>query len=290
MKYDISEVLDQTLVEGIKNARTIGIDIGSRAAKAVLLYDGALYTSIQPSGISSVETARELMQEVTREAKISSKDIEYIVGTGYGRVAMDFGEIPFMGLTEITCHALGAHYLDAETRTIVDIGGQDSKAIKVDPETGNVLDFIMNDKCAAGTGRFLEKVAHLLDLSLEELGEYAVRADQPSEISSQCVVFAESEVISLKVQGVSKENIAAGIHFATARRIKSLLRRVGFEQDIVFTGGVSQNPGMVKALEETIGAPITATALDPTYAGALGAAVSAAQLAAKLIQSYGVGV
>lgn len=287
MKYAISEVLDKTLVEGISGARTIGIDIGSRAAKAVLLYDGSLYTSVQPSGISSIETAREMMGLLTNEAGISSEDIQYIVGTGYGRVAMDFGDIPFKGLTEITCHALGAHYLDAETRTIVDIGGQDSKAIKVDPENGNVLDFIMNDKCAAGTGRFLEKVAQLLDLSLAELGEYAVRADAPSEISSQCVVFAESEVISLKVQGVSKENIAAGIHFATARRIKSLLRRVGFEQDIVFTGGVSQNPGMVKALEETIGAPITATALDPTYAGALGAAVSAAQLAAELTQSYG---
>ncbi len=133
--------------------------------------------------------------------------------------------------------------MNAETRTIVDIGGQDSKAIKADPENGNVLDFIMNDKCAAGTGRFLEKVAQLLDLSLKDL--------------------------------------------ATARRIKSLLRRVGFEQDIVFTGGVSQNPGMVKALEETIGSPITKTALDPTFAGALGAAVSAGEAAEGLLKSYG---
>ncbi|MCD8356390.1 MAG: acyl-CoA dehydratase activase [Clostridia bacterium] len=290
MKYDTNKVLDETLREGIGQARTIGIDIGSRAAKAVLLYDGALYTAIQPSGISSIETAKQMMKALVKEADISAEQIQYIVGTGYGRVAMDFGEIPFKGLTEITCHALGAHYLDAETRTIIDIGGQDSKAIKVDPENGNVLDFIMNDKCAAGTGRFLEKVAQLLDLSLEELGEYAVRADAPAEISSQCVVFAESEVISLKVQGISKENIAAGIHFATARRIKSLLRRVGFEQDIVFTGGVSQNLGMVKALEETIGAPITQTALDPTYAGALGAAVSAAELALEVTESYGGGL
>lgn len=287
MKYEINKVLDKTLTDKIQQARSIGIDIGSRAAKAVLLYDGALYTAIQPSGVSSTETSREMIKVLSEEAGIQQKDIEYIVGTGYGRVAMDFGDIPFKGLTEITCHALGAHYMDSETRTIVDIGGQDSKAIKVDPENGNVLDFIMNDKCAAGTGRFLEKVAQLLDLGLDELGEYAVKADAPVEISSQCVVFAESEVISLKVQGASKENIAAGIHFATARRIKSLLRRVGFEQDIVFTGGVSQNPGMVKALEETIGAPITATALDPTYAGALGAAVSAAELAQELKLSYG---
>lgn len=287
MKYDIKEVLDKTLTEGIRGARAVGIDIGSRAAKAVLLYDGELYTAIQPSGISSVETAKEMLEELSKAANIKKEDVQYIVGTGYGRVAMNFGSIPFKGLTEITCHALGAHYMDAETRTIVDIGGQDSKAIKVDPENGNVLDFIMNDKCAAGTGRFLEKVAQLLDLSLKEMGEYAVRADEPAEISSQCVVFAESEVISLKVQGVSKENIAAGIHFATARRIKSLLRRVGFEQDIVFTGGVSQNPGMVKALEETIGAPITVTKLDPTYAGALGAAVSAAELAREVEENYG---
>lgn len=287
MKYDISKVLDEKLVEGIRHARSVGIDIGSRAAKAVLLYDGALYTAMQPSGVSSIETAKELLEVLSEEAGIPKEEIQYIVGTGYGRVAMDFGNIPFKGLTEITCHAMGAHYMNSETRTIVDIGGQDSKAIKVDAENGNVLDFIMNDKCAAGTGRFLEKVAQLLDLSLKELGEYAVRADAPAEISSQCVVFAESEVISLKVQGISKENIAAGIHFATARRIKSLLRRVGFEQDIVFTGGVSQNPGMVKALEETIGAPITATALDPTYAGALGAAVSAAELAQEILQSYG---
>lgn len=290
MKYEIDQVLDQTLIKGIRDARAVGIDIGSRAAKAVLLYDGALYTLIQPSGISSVETAKHMLEKLTEEANLRKEDVQYIVGTGYGRVAMDFGSIPFKGLTEITCHALGAHYMDAETRTIVDIGGQDSKAIKVDPENGNVMDFIMNDKCAAGTGRFLEKVAQLLDLSLEELGECAVRADKPAEISSQCVVFAESEVISLKVQGISKENIAAGIHFATARRIKSLLRRVGFEQDIVFTGGVSRNPGMVKALEETIGAPITATALDPTYAGALGAAVSAADLAKEIMESYGGGL
>lgn len=287
MKYEIKEALDTSLADNITGARSAGIDIGSRGAKGVLLFDGKLYTTIMPSGVSSTQTAKELVKQLVSEAAIDEQEIQYIVGTGYGRVAMDFGDIPFQGLTEITCHALGAHYLNAQTRTIVDIGGQDSKAIKVDPDNGNVLDFIMNDKCAAGTGRFLEKVAQLLDLSLDELGNYAVRADAPAEISSQCVVFAESEVISLKVSGMSKENIAAGIHFATARRIKSLLRRVGFEQDIVFTGGVSQNPGMVKALEEVIGAPITATKLDSTYAGALGAAINAFEFARDIDQSFG---
>ena len=161
------------------------------------------------------------------------------------------------------------------SRTIIDIGGQDSKAIKVDKFTGNVVNFIMNDKCAAGTGRFLEKVALLLELSLDELGEYAVASKNPIDISSQCVVFAESEVISLKAKGASKEDIAGGIHAASARRIKGLLRRVGFENDILFTGGVSHNIGMVTALEKEIGLPITKTKFDPTFAGALGGAILA---------------
>lgn len=277
MKYDLRNIIDDDFAADLSGACTVGVDIGSRGAKAVLLNNGYLYTVIRPSGVSSDDTAHELMDILLEEAGISDREIDFIIGTGYGRVAVDFDRIRFQGITEITCHALGAHYMNRETRTIIDMGGQDSKAIQVDPDTGNVMEFIMNDKCAAGTGRFLEKVAQLLDLSLDELGEYAVRSQSPAQISSQCVVFAESEVISLKVKGMSREDIAAGIHFATARRIKSLLRRVGFENDIVFTGGVSHNPGMVKALEEVIGAPIVKTRLDSTYAGAFGAAVYAYQ-------------
>lgn len=139
MKYDINEFLDQKISSDLANARAIGIDIGSRAAKAVLLYDGFLYTAIQPSRVSSIATSKELISKLSKEAGIDDADIEYIVGTGYGRVAMDFGDTPFRGLTEITCHALGAHYMDSETRTIVDIGGQDSKAIKVNAENGMCL-------------------------------------------------------------------------------------------------------------------------------------------------------
>ncbi len=275
MKYDLTDILDEDYAKELSEASTVGIDIGSRGAKGALLHGGKLYTVILPSGVSSNETAHELFDLLAKEAGIKREDVTYIVGTGYGRVALDFGSIPFSGITEITCHAMGAHYMNRATQTIIDIGGQDSKAIQIDPENGNVLEFIMNDKCAAGTGRFLEKVAQLLDLDLNELGEYAVASAKPAEISSQCVVFAESEVVSLKVKGVPRQDIAAGIHFATARRIKSLLRRVGFESDIVFTGGVSHNPGMVKALEEVIGAPIVKTRLDSTFAGAFGAAINA---------------
>jgi len=275
MKYKVEEYLDAKLSRNILKAAHVGIDIGSRAAKGVLLYDGYIYTVVMPSSVSSVETSKKIFDKLIEESGVSRSNILGIVGTGYGRIAMDFGTIPFQGITEITCHAMGAHYMNSETRTIIDIGGQDSKAIKVDKFTGNVVNFIMNDKCAAGTGRFLEKVALLLELSLDELGEYAVASKNPIDISSQCVVFAESEVISLKAKGASKEDIAGGIHAASARRIKGLLRRVGFENDILFTGGVSHNIGMVTALEKEIGLPITKTKFDPTFAGALGGAILA---------------
>lgn len=281
MQYSLNDIMNPEFAAALQSADTVGIDIGSRASKAAMLYHGKLYLAIRPSGISSVEMGHELFASLLREAGAEEDEISYIIGTGYGRVAMDFKNVPFEGVTEITCHALGAHYLNPGTRTIIDIGGQDSKAIKVNSENGEVLDFIMNDKCAAGTGRFLEKVAQLLELSLDELGDYAVRSSHPVEISSQCVVFAESEVISLKMKGYRKEDIAAGIHFANARRIKSLLRRVGFDQDIVFTGGVSHNQGMKKALEEVIGVPIVQPSLDTTFTGALGAAITAAKKSGK---------
>lgn len=275
-EYILREVLEPSMVGAIENADTVGIDIGSRASKGVLLHDGKIFTEMEISSVSSRRTAEELLEKLLKEANLDRSKVKGIVGTGYGEVALDFKDIAFRGVTEITCHGMGAHYMNKNTRTIIDIGGQDSKAIKINPENGDVLDFIMNDKCAAGTGRFLEKVAMLLELSLDELGEYAVRSRHPVEISSQCVVFAESEVISLKAKGYPKEDIAAGIHYANARRIKSLLRRVGFEKDILFSGGVSHNRGMRKALEDTIGITTVRPKLDATYAGALGAAIEAA--------------
>jgi predicted CoA-substrate-specific enzyme activase len=259
----------------LKHAHTVGIDIGSRQAKAVLLSDEDLHTTITATGVDAQETADRLLKKLFRESGVDRKDIAFIIGTGYGRIALAYPDIRTEVVTEISCHAMGAHFLNAGTKTIIDIGGQDSKAIKVDPDNGRVREFVMNDKCAAGTGRFLEKIAELLDYSLDELGEKALQATKPVDISSQCVVFAESEVISLKVRGERREDIAAGIHFASARRVRNLVNRIGLESELVFTGGVSNNHGMKRALEELIGLEFSSTKLDSTYAGALGAAVIA---------------
>lgn len=283
----IEYIMDEDLAAGLQDAKVIGLDIGSRGTKAVLLYNGTIYYDMVISGVSSQKAGRQVAAELLKEAGIDWSDVEYLVGTGYGRVALNFENVPTKIVTEISCHGMGAHYLNRSVRTIIDIGGQDSKAIKIDPENGKVIDFIMNDKCAAGTGRFLEKVAQLLELELDELGECAVHSGQPCDISSQCVVFAESEVVSLKAKGNKKEDIAAGIHLASARRVKNLLRRTGFEPVILFTGGVSNNKGMIKALEEVIGQKMGETKLDSTYAGALGAAIFAAEYAAEVNESYG---
>ncbi|MEA4924990.1 MAG: acyl-CoA dehydratase activase [Syntrophomonadaceae bacterium] len=270
-----ADVFDEELKSEWQNEAVLGIDIGSRTGKAVLLADGVVYTAIVPTGVYSQETADRLYKTLLKESGIELPEIKYIVGTGYGRIALNFGQTPLKIITEISCHAMGAHYLDADVQTIVDIGGQDSKAIRVDPRNGKVVEFIMNDKCAAGTGIFLEKVAHLLGLSLENLGQEALNAGLPADVSSQCVVFAESEVISLKAKGERRENIASGIHLATARRVKNLINRIGLRPDLIFSGGVSNNAGMKKALEEIIGHPFTEVKLDTTYAGALGAAILA---------------
>ncbi len=271
----LSEILDPEFAQSLSNARVVGVDIGSRATKCVLLYDGELFSTIVASGVSSRKTAQEVIGKLLDEAGKKLTDLEYIVGTGYGRVAIEFDEVPGQMVTEISCHAIGAHYLNKDTRTIIDIGGQDSKAIKLDPKTGRVAEFIMNDKCAAGTGRFLEKVAGMLELKLEELGEEALKAENPAQVSSQCVVFAESEVVSLKAKGESKANISAGIHYATARRVKSLINRIDIQDTVLFTGGVSNNPGMHKAIEDVLRITLGKTKLDLTLAGALGAAIYA---------------
>ena len=273
--HKIVDVIDKKLVSTITNDVVIGIDIGSRTGKAVLLADGKLYTAITPTAVFTQQTADKLFGILLKQTGFKQSDIQYIVGTGYGRISLNFGDISHKIVTEISCHAMGAHVLNANVRSIVDIGGQDSKAIRVDPKNGKVVEFIMNDKCAAGTGRFLEKVAQLLDLTTEELGKEALKATKPSDISSQCVVFAESEVISLKAKGEKRADIAAGIHIATARRIRNLFNRIGLEPDLVFTGGVSNNAGMKKAVEEVLGHAISEVKLDTIYAGALGGAVIA---------------
>jgi predicted CoA-substrate-specific enzyme activase len=269
---------------------TVGLDLGSRSAKGVIIANGILTAALTISGVSSKENADTLLDALLERIGLDRSAVAYIVSTGYGRITLDFGEIPSRILTEISCHAMGAHILNPDTRTVIDIGGQDSKIIRVNSENGKVEEFIMNDKCAAGTGRFLEKIAQLLGVELEELGECSLRSEDPAEISSQCVVFAESEVISLKARGVSREDIAAGIHFASARRIKTLMRKIGLAPTILFTGGTANNKGMRKALEDVLGSGMGESPFDAVYAGALGAAVYAGRFAGELQLSYGVGI
>ena len=287
MKYSIREFTGLRPWRFKHDRPVVGLDLGSRASKGVLLTGDTIHTTLIPTGLYMQETADQLLKKLLRTAKLKRSDIGYIVSTGYGRISLTFRDIPFEVVTEISCHAMGAHALYPRTRTIIDIGGQDSKAIKVDTATGKVVDFVMNDKCAAGTGQFLEKAAVLLGLSLDELGTSALKATQPAQISSQCVVFAESEMISLRAKGAKQNdseavaNIAAGIHHSAARRVRNLLGRVGSEPELLFTGGVSNNPGMRQVLEELIGVPFTATKFDMIYAGALGAAVYATQHASR---------
>jgi predicted CoA-substrate-specific enzyme activase len=269
------DVLGEDLVAGLPTEYAIGIHIGSRQAKAALIGNGSVHTAITASGFDSQETADRLVSRLLKQEGLTRKDVTCLVGTGYGRIAIAYEDLPTRIVTEISCHAMGAHALNRKTRTIIDIGGQDAKAIRIDPQNGRVVEFLMNDKCAAGTGRFLERIAELLGYSLEELGERSLEAEKPIAISSQCVVFAESEVISLKAKGERPQDIAAGIHYASARRVRNLVNRVGLDPEIVFSGGVSNNLGMKTALEELIGHPINVPRLDMVYAGAIGAAVIA---------------
>ena len=251
----------------------IGIDIGSRAAKAVLLTGEDIYFSLIPTGMIMQESADELLADLLQQSGLTRSEIYQIVGTGYGRIAMEFDDIPLAIISEISAHAMGVHFLNPNAKTIIDIGGQDSKAIKVNPETGKVDRFLMNDKCAAGTGRFLEKCANLLEHEVDDIGPLALNSTKDLQISSQCVVFAESEVVSLRARGEAVEDILSAVHYATAKRVYTLLKRVNIEDDIVFSGGVSNNEGMHAAFEKLTGQTIHKLKLDMSYAGALGSAV-----------------
>jgi predicted CoA-substrate-specific enzyme activase len=286
---NLRDIISEDLAAALQGPGVLGIDIGSRTGKAFFVKGDSFFTAMLPTGVDMQETAEELLAEILEQSGSKREDIEYVVGTGYGRVALHFKDIPTRIVTEISCHAMGFHYLHPKTKTIIDIGGQDSKAIKVDPATGKADAFVMNDKCAAGTGRFLERIATLLDLTIDELGAEAVQATDPVQISSQCVVFAESEAISLRAKGEARADIAAGIHLATARRVCSQLKRIGLEPDLGFSGGVSNNVGMKKALEELLQAPIVEVALDTIYAGALGAAVYARNYLASEAAGMNIG-
>lgn len=248
---------------------TVGIDVGSITTKAVLLNDKSWRSVIGPTGCSPREAGKEACSELLKQAGLTRDEIGYIIGTGYGRISMPFID---KALTEITCHARGAHYLVEGADMVIDIGGQDSKVIITDGR-GNVTNFAMNDKCAAGTGRFLQVMAAALGLDVSELAELS-RDAVPVQISSMCTVFAESEVISLLAQGVEKERIIAGIHHSVAVRIAAMAERLGTGRLIAFTGGVSKNGGVQKYLSRELGREII-VAPEAHLAGALGAAILA---------------
>lgn len=253
-------------------AYSAGVDVGSTQTKAVIIDESGAIVSraLIDTGANVALAAQNSFNMAREEAGISEQEIEYVIGTGYGRYRVTFGNTQ---VTEISCHGRGAVRMFPETRTVVDMGGQDTKAIRVS-SNGEILDFCMNDKCAAGTGRFLGAASAALDIPLSELGQTALRHQSAVRISTTCTVFAESEVLSWLGKGKKIEDILWGVHQSMASRSAALLRRVGIEEEVTFTGGVTKNIGMVQALEERLGMKVNVSD-DAHYMGALGAALFA---------------
>ncbi len=256
-------------------AVTAGVDIGSTTSKALLLKgDDILVSVIGQSSTNPAKTAREVYDRCLTEAGIKEEDVDYVVGTGYGRAKVPFAHT---NVSEISCHGKGAHFFLTDVRTVVDIGGQDTKAIMVD-DKGNLLDFAMNDKCAAGTGRFLEMMVRTLEIELSELADLHFQEGEPCTIGNMCSVFAESEVINLVNEGTSLPRIIKGLHISLASRIAALTKRMGVEPELVITGGVAKNKGVIDALQKKLNLKPRSLPenIDPQIIGALGAAIIAA--------------
>ena len=253
-----------------------GVDVGSTQTKAVIV-DGArriVARVLINTGANVTRAAETAFGQALELADLPRESVGYVVGTGYGRYKVTFGDAQ---ITEITCHARGAHSLFPVTRTVIDMGGQDTKAIKVGPD-GSVLDFSMNDKCAAGTGRFLSAAADVTGVSLDDIGPVSLEAKVPVRLTSVCTVFVESDIMSYLAQKKRVEDILGGVHKAIATRTMALVRRVGVEDEVTFTGGVSRNVGMVRNLEAVLGRPINVSA-EGHFMGALGAALFALERA-----------
>lgn len=254
---------------------TAGLDIGSSAAKAVLLEDtGRIISAMVPTGASSSETAERVLNNVLSRAALSRSDMAAIVSTGYGRINVPFAD---RHVTEISCHARGINYDLPDVRTILDMGGQDCKAIRCDGH-GKVLKFEMNEKCAAGTGRYLERVSATLELPLHDIGKLSLETVKgPAAISSFCAVFAQDDVLLLLRQGVHINDILAGVCEAMAERVQTIILKLGLQEDFAVCGGIAKNIGIVKRLERNFG--VTAyVPREPQLAGALGAALFAMDL------------
>jgi predicted CoA-substrate-specific enzyme activase len=251
-----------------------GIDAGSRAIKSVLFDTDSsqiLASALADQGVEQERLARELFEELLSGARLHRAQISSVVATGYGRNTVGFADTT---VTEITCQARGVHRLAPDARTIIEIGGQDSKVISLE-EGGRVRDFAMNDRCAAGSGRFLEALASRLNMSWEDLAELGRHSKKPAMISNTCVVFAETEIIGLLAQGAPLADVVAGVQNAIATRVSALAGRF-VSPPVYFTGGVALQPGMASALEEVLSCPVRVVSR-PQFTGALGAALSATQ-------------
>jgi predicted CoA-substrate-specific enzyme activase len=251
-----------------------GIDVGSRTTKAVMLKgDQVVSSAVLDTGANGKRSAEHSLALVSQQAGIAEDRIQAMVGTGYGRVSLAFVD---QTVTELTCHAMGCHFIDPMIRTVIDIGGQDSKVIRLDGR-GAMVDFAMNDKCAAGTGKFLEMVARTLEIDITTLAKMDAPGANGCAINSMCVVFAETEIISLLAKGEKIESIVFGINRAFASRIGNMVKRLGLHGQIGFVGGVAKNSGLARALSDYLERPFTPMDIDPQLTGALGAAVLAQQ-------------
>jgi (R)-2-hydroxyacyl-CoA dehydratese activating ATPase len=255
-----------------------GIDVGSRTTNAVILDEKGEITAygITETRANSTVAAEAALEKALARGGLERKSLRRIVSTGYGRVSVPFAD---KAVTEISCHALGACTLFPDTGMVIDIGGQDSKVIKVEPG-GKVVDFSMNDKCAAGTGRFLEVMASKLQVPLQQMGELSLRAAGEVRISSVCTVFAESEVISLVARNHPKEEILRGLHRAIVNRVWGMVTTVGIRLEVTMSGGVAKNKGVLALMEEKLGRPLRVSG-EPQIIGALGAALHARSLDAS---------
>ena len=252
-----------------------GVDIGSTMTKVVIFSGRIEATIIGPTGPEHRKLANKVMEEALNLAQIRFEDLSYIIATGYGRINVPFAD---RQITEITCHAKGLHSLLPTVKTIVDIGGQDSKGIKI--KDGKVVSFVMNDKCAAGTGRFIEIMADSIGVPLEDMGRISLTAEKAAPISSTCTVFAEHEIVNKLASGELIPNLIAGIHESVATRVSAMVKKLTIEQDVAVTGGGAKNIGLVKALEKKLGCSVIVPP-EPLITGALGAAVLAKEIFEK---------